>query len=277
MRRPGRLLRAFLCAPGLWAGGCGAPDTASLPPAGRAAADDDYEIRLWANRVRMGRDDLENRRRLAAAGPRAVPILADLLRHAPARERAGLLAVLIEIKDLSAVPHLVKHLEPNAADVHHALCRISGVDHGFSRRDWLTWWRQETARLSPAEAAQVREEFLRQPPRTQQEILRGLLRKLTIPALYLRRDPLQERETATARLIDASDLEDLRKRMAALPILEAVLDQGRPENLIYVEPLARQIGPPALAPLRAAAGAPDPAVRRTAEEAAAALAPDAGR
>lgn len=231
------------------------------------SSSDDYQIRLWANQVSQGISDPTAIRRLVAAGRVATPVLLDLVARAAPRERARLLPVLVEIKDLRSVPVLIDLLSSETPEIHAALRTITGKDPGPRKSDWHAWWRSAGGEIAPEERESARKAFLAESPASQQEILRTLVRELSTPSLVMHRDPMGKETGREPRRIDTTEPADVGKRQAALAILEALLDQGDGGNLIYVAPLARQIGAAAVPALNRGLASSNPASRQAATKA----------
>ncbi len=230
-------------------------------------AADDYQIRLWANQVAQGAPDPSAHRKLVSAGRTATPVLLDLVTRASPRERDRLLPVLVEVKDPRSIPVLIDLLSNEAPEIHAALRAISGKDLGARRSDWSAWWNASGQEIAPEEREKARKAFLAEPFKSQQEILRTLVRKLSTPSLVVHRDPMGDEAGREPRRFDTAEPEDVQRRLAALAILEALLDQGDERNLIYVAPLARQIGEAAVPALRRGLASPNPACRQAATKA----------
>ncbi len=243
-----------------------APERA-VPAGSQEGPSDDFQVRLWANQVAQGTSDPVPHRRLVSAGRTAIPVLLDLVARAAPRERDRLLPVLVEIRDPRSIPVLIDLMHADAPEVHAALRAISGKDLGARKGDWSAWWRATGHAIAPEERDMARAAFLKESLQSQQEILRTLVRELSTPSLVVRRDPMGKGAEQEPRRFDTAEPEDIRKRQAALAILEAVLDQGDERNLIYVGPLARQIGEAAAPALRRHLDSPDPACRQAATSA----------
>lgn len=264
------------------AAGCGTSSSSGRSldggePTPIAAEPEDYTLRLWANRVAQGDPDPAARRGLVAAGKRSTPALLDLVARAAAPERERLLPLIVEIRDERAIPVLIDLLSPTAPEVREALRSLSGVDRGPRRSDWLAWWRATGQRISAEEHRRAKEAFLAEPRAAQQEILKALVRELADYSLVVQRDSHGTEPVDAPRQFDAAAPEDVRKRLAAVPVLEAVLDQADERNLIYASPLARQIGEPALPVLRKALESALPAARQAAAKALSELTPEPAR
>lgn len=250
----------------LAAAGCAPSGTGGPPGRSSDGPDPDFEIRLAANAARAGTADAETLARLSAARGPAVPILCEMLRAAAPEDRDRLAAILSSWKDERAVPALVDVLSTEAPAVRAALTSICGTDLGPGRKPWILWWEGRQYGLSEGERKKVREAFLIQPVGAQQEILRTLARELERHTMLVHRDPFGKTGALSHRS-GADAPEELRRRYAAIPILEAVLEQGIPENLLYVSLLALQIGGPAVEPLRRALHSPHVAARTAAARA----------
>lgn len=266
------------------AAGCGASAVSGRPseaargtPPEAPEGAEDYTLRLWANRVAQGDPAPAARRGLVSAGKRSTPVLLDLVARASPAERSRLLPVIVEIGDARAIPVLIDLLSPETPEVRESLRALSGEDRGPHRSGWLAWWRAAGPGIPPEERRRAKEAFLAEPRPAQQEILKALVRELATFSLVVQRDSHGTKPVDVPREFDAAAPEDVRKRLAAVPILEAVLDQADERNLIYAAPLARQIGEPALPVLRKALGSARPAARQAAEKALSELSPEPGR
>ncbi len=247
-----------------------APPSATVP-----ASDRDFRIRLWANQICQDSANPELRQNLVAAGAEAIPILLDLLSDAGPSEQERLLSLLVEIKDRRSIPVLIDMLGPGADPIHQALRSIAGIDPGPRKSDWQAWWNTSTGAPSAAECEQIRRAFLSESPTSQNEILRALVWSLSTTTFIVHRDPIDSKKKPERppRALAGNDPEETRRRLAAVPILEAVLDQGEAANLIYVEPLARQIGPESAPALRQGLSSPHDAVRQVCAQALSTLTP----
>lgn len=268
-----------LCAAAL-TGGCGpgdpAPGAQAERPAPRTPSDADYEIRLWANRLALDRQPEEAAARLRAAGAPAALILAEMLPSAAGEARARVAAVLGDIGAASAVPALIACLPDEGGAARKALARIAGMDLGERRAAWEAWWRDRASALPEAERRAIRDAFRKEPFASRQEIVRGLVRELGRDMVVTRREAPDDRFRPAARSVDASTPEEIRRRHAAVPILEEVLEEGDPSFLIHVVPFAKEIGRPAAGALRAALGSRRAEVRTVAARALAELGEGAG-